>query len=159
MSGYLARPMNGFRQEMGVRVVSGFTSLKVCALQIFCSDRFLVRAGRFSLDFRFCIEDTGPGHITLSISELFCRGHTEKLGEWLCWIYTPVLVPWLNPHGFFVVKNEVISLYRSFGESKLVYLFHFNMERWQKWTLPFPQLFVLFCLGKTDTAVFTFAYI
>lgn len=92
-----------------------------------------------------------------AISQLFCRGCTEKRGEWLCWIYnyTPVSVPWLNPHGFLVVINEVISFYWSFGESKLIYLFHFNMEEWKVGIAPSPR--ILFFVRKT--LIFSFVYI
>lgn len=46
----------------------------------------------FCLDFR-CPEDTELGLTIPLVSELFCRGHMEKVGEWLCKIYGSAL--WL----------------------------------------------------------------
>lgn len=134
-----------------------FHIIKSVSLQISCSDHLLVRSGSFTLEFRFCIEDTEPGHIIQPISEFFCRGCTEKVGEWLCRIYnyTPISVPWLNPHGFLTVINEIISFYWSFGESKLIYLYHFNMEWWKVGIAPSPFYFFV---RKTLLYLFTFKH-
>lgn len=74
-----------------------FHIIRSVSLQI-CSENFLARAGSFCLDLRFCITDTDPGCIVLSILELFCKGHIEKLREWLCRIYSITL--WYRYHDY-----------------------------------------------------------
>lgn len=55
-------------------------------VQLPCTPNEQIQAGDgfegFHLDFR-CPEDTELGVMILRVFELFCRGHTEKVGEWL----------------------------------------------------------------------------
>lgn len=132
---------------------SRFHMIKSVSLQISCSDHLLVRSGSLTLEFRFCIEDTEPGHIVQPISEFFCRGCTEKVGEWLCRIYnyTPISVPWLNPHGFLTVINEIIYFTEVLVNQNWFTCITstWRDEKWALLPLPF-----IFC--KKDIVIFVY---